>query len=236
LKFLNTHKKFVFNDQVIKILILARRFRLSLQFKDNEKIPFNIEFFTNAIESNSYDIAFYLLKVFDEEINLNGQKAIDTHVKSYEINRQFLKSKLHMSKMMINIFNFNSAKIFLEIILTQINDTSLENNLFSHCSNPLLAMCLLYELLTLIIKKFFSLNNICQTIKSRTMELALEYIESVDDENFLTAVMSENDFSGRDALRIAVDLELLDLIQAPKVEAIIKRIYNSDFDQAGNLF
>lgn len=87
LKFLNTHKKFVFNDQVIKILILARRFRLSLQFMDDEKIPFNIEFFTNAIESNSYDIAFYLLKVFDEEINLNGQKAIDTHVKSYEINR-----------------------------------------------------------------------------------------------------------------------------------------------------
>jgi hypothetical protein len=48
--------------------------------------------------------------------------------------------------------------------------------------------------------------------------------------------MIEKDYSGRDSLRIAVELELLDLIQAPKVEAIIKRIYNSDFDQAGNLF
>jgi hypothetical protein len=35
---------------------------------------------------------------------------------------------------------------------------------------------------------------------------------------------------------IAVELELLDLIQAPKVEAIIKRIYNSDYDLSGTLF
>lgn len=42
--------------------------------------------------------------------------------------------------------------------------------------------------------------------------------------------MTEKDYSGRDALRIAVELELLEVIQAPKVEAIIKRIYNSDYD------
>lgn len=61
------------------------------------------------------------------------------------------------------------------------------------------------------------------------MEMMLEYIESVDDENFLTAILLEKDFSGRDPLRIAVELEMLDLIQAPKVESTIKRIYNSDY-------
>jgi len=68
------------------------------------------------------------------------------------------------------------------------------------------------------------------------MEMTLQYIETVDDENFLTAVMLERDFTGRDALRIAVELELLNMIQAPKVEAIIKRIYNSDYDVSGSLF
>jgi hypothetical protein len=97
-------------------------------------------------------------------------------------------------------------------------------------------MCLLYELLLNIIKKFFSLNNMCRTIMKTTMDMAIQYIETIDDENFLTSVMLERDFSGRDALRIAVELELLDLIQHPKVEAIVKRIYNSDFDQAGTLF
>lgn len=45
-----------------------------------------------------------------------------------------------------------------------------------------------------------------------TMDLMLTYIDAVDDENFLTTVLNEKDYSGRDALRIAVELELLELI------------------------
>ena len=70
----------------------------------------------------------------------------------------------------------------------------------------------------------------------KIMIMAINYIESVDDENFLTAVMLEQDYSGRDFLKIAVDLELLDLIQAPKVEAVIKIVYNSNYEQLGDVF
>ena len=52
----------------------------------------------------------------------------------------------------------------------------------------------------------------------------------------MTAVLNEEDYSGRDALSIFVELELLEMIQTPKVEAVIKRIYNSDYDQSGTLF
>ena len=31
-------------------------------------------------------------------------------VKSYKIDNRFLKSKLHMSKMLLGVFSFNSAK------------------------------------------------------------------------------------------------------------------------------
>lgn len=78
-----------------------------------------------------------------------------------------------MSKALMTIFNFKSAKAFLDIIYTQINDTSLEGNFFSHSANPLLNMCLLYELLLNIIKKFFSLNNMCRTIMKTTMDMAI---------------------------------------------------------------
>ena len=94
----------------------------------------------------------------------------------------------------------------------------------------------MFELLQNIVKKFYSLNNMCQYLAGHCMKMALQYIEEVDDENFLTAVLNEKDFSGRDALRIFVELELLEIIQAPKVEAVIKRIYNSDYDQSGDLF
>ena len=49
-------------------------------------------------------------------------------------------------------------------------------------------------------------------------------------------MLNERDYSGRDALEIFVELELLEIIQAPKVEAVIKRIYSSDYDQSGDLF
>ena len=48
--------------------------------------------------------------------------------------------------------------------------------------------------------------------------------------------MLEKDYSDRDCLRISADLELLEFISSPKVQAIILRIYNSDYDQAGDLF
>lgn len=140
-----------------------------------------------------------------------------------------------MSKALMSIFNFKSAKVFLEIIQRQVHDTLLEGNLFAHSANPLLNMCLLYELLTNFITKFFSLSNTCKALMRSIMIMALEYIQSVDDENFLTTVLLEKDFEGRDSLRIIVELELLELVQTPKVEAVIKRIYYSDYDQEGTM-
>ena len=71
LDFLETHDKHIISEEVIKIFILARRFRLSLQYMQSSKSPFVIEFLTNAIESNAYDIAFYLVKIYEEEIAAN---------------------------------------------------------------------------------------------------------------------------------------------------------------------
>jgi len=156
--------EYVIPEEVIKILILARKFRLSIQFLQISKAPFVIEYFTNAVEANAYDIAFYLVKVYEDEIFSNYHKAINSHVKSYQLNKRFLKSKLHMSKMLLPIFNFNSAKVFLEILQFSLNDLSIEGNIFSHSANPLLVMCLLYELLGNMIKKFYSLKNACSTM------------------------------------------------------------------------
>ena len=100
----------------------------------------------------------------------------------------------------------------------------------------MLSMVLLYELLALISKKFFSLSYTCRQLMEEVKKLAVELIEAVDDENFLYSIMLEKDYAGRDSLAIAVELELLDLITAPKVEAVVKRIWNSDFDSSGSFF
>lgn len=182
LRFLEEHKAFVKPEQVIKIFIKARKFRLSLQYMHLSKVPFQLDYFITAIENNCYDVAFYLLGLYEDEIVANANRVIETHVKSYALNKLNLKCKLYLSNRLLGLFNFKSVKELLDIISIQLHDTSLEGNIFSHSCNPLLTMCLMYELLINIIKRFFSLNNICRTIMKTTMELAITFIDCVDNE------------------------------------------------------
>lgn len=75
----------------------------------------------------------------------------------------------------------------------------------------------------------------CRAFNIRMMKIAKLYINSVDDENCLTFYVLEKDLINRDALQIAVQYELLDLIQHPKIESIILKILNSDFDTSGSI-
>ena len=67
-------------------------------------------------------------------------------------------------------------------------------------------------------------------------EMIIAYIEGVDDENFLTYAILEKHYDGRDLLTISVELELIDIIMNAKVEAVIKRLWNSDYDTSGSFF
>jgi len=66
LNFLKTHQEFVIPHEMLMIFIMAKKFRLSLYFLQRSDIPFHIDFFTTAIQYNSYDIAFYLLKIYED--------------------------------------------------------------------------------------------------------------------------------------------------------------------------
>ena len=149
-QFLNTHSNFLNTTQAIKVFIMSRKFRLSLQYLTQDGIEFEIDFFTFAIDANAYDIVFYLRNRFEEQIFAHTNKAIDAHVQSYQNTPKFLKAKLFLSKSLLPIFNFNGVKQFLNIINFKIFDHTLENNIFSHSANPLLNMCLLYEFLQLL--------------------------------------------------------------------------------------
>jgi len=65
-EFLKTHSEFLNTTQSIKVFIMSRKFRLSLQYLTQAGIEFEIDFFTFAIDSNAYDIVFYLRNRFEE--------------------------------------------------------------------------------------------------------------------------------------------------------------------------
>lgn len=77
---------------------------------------FEIEFFTFALDANAYDIVFYLRARFEEQIFTHAARAIDAHVQTYQNTPKFLKAKLHLSKSLLPIFNFNGVKKYLAIM------------------------------------------------------------------------------------------------------------------------
>ena len=81
---------------------------------------------------------------------LESGRCMNALVNSYWGSSKLLKAKLHMAKTLLPIFTFNGAQSFLHVLQIKINEASLENHLFSHSTNPLLCMCLLYEFLLLL--------------------------------------------------------------------------------------
>lgn len=123
-----------------------------------------------------------------------------------------MKAKLHLSNMMLEMYGFNDAVNFLNITSDKISRRSLLHNIFSHSSNPILSMCLLYEFVQKLVTKFPSLSNDGRVAMKKLMILAYHYVDFIDEENFLNDILEERDYSGRDSLRLAVSLELLELI------------------------
>ena len=66
--FLETHKQFLNAEETIKVFIMSRKFRLAIQFLTTTGENFTIEYFTLALNSNAYDIAFYLFSQFEDHI------------------------------------------------------------------------------------------------------------------------------------------------------------------------
>jgi hypothetical protein len=58
-------------------------------------------------------------------------------------------------------------------------------------------------------------------IMNEIKAIALEYINKTDDEVYLYQLLLDKDYYGRDTLEMIRELDLLELIQEPKVEAII---------------
>ena len=166
-EFLRIHKKYLFSNQAIKVFILNSRFRLTLVYLTMEGTKFEMDYFNFAVQSNAYDIAFYLRYRFEEQLFANSQRAIEILVQSFQDSPRNLKAKLFLSKSMMPVFNFIGVKQFLFTMNQKMTEPALENNVISHSANPLLNLCLLYELLYLISKKFVSLSYTCKDMMDK---------------------------------------------------------------------
>lgn len=80
-KFLDTHSDYLNHQEIIKVFIMNRKFRLTIQFLS--QTHFVIDYFTIALEYNALDIAFYLFATHEDSIVLEYQKVMSSLVTSF---------------------------------------------------------------------------------------------------------------------------------------------------------
>lgn len=165
--FIERHKEFLKPAQVIKVLIMRRQFRLSLYLIIKNNVAFDIEFLTMAIEVNNWEVAFFLMSRYETQILQQAPKVVPAIVASFQKTPKFLKAKLHMAKKLLPKFTFDGFKSLVNNIRQKINETSLENNMFSHSPNPILSMCLTFEVLKCVARRSFSLSYDCIQLNGR---------------------------------------------------------------------
>lgn len=79
--FMERHNQYLNYEEAIKVFIMSRKFRLSIQFISQTK--FVIDYFTMSLESNSYDIAFYLFAQHEDSIVLEYGKVMNSLANSF---------------------------------------------------------------------------------------------------------------------------------------------------------
>lgn len=62
-------------------------------------------------------------------------------------------------------------------------------------------------------KRSFSLSYDCNQLNKQLKEMMFMYIQEINKSSVLRILLLEKDYSGRDVLSIAVNLNLIDLIQ-----------------------
>jgi hypothetical protein len=142
-----------------------------------------------------------------------SSQVVPVIVASFSQTSKFLKAKLFLAKQLISKFTFVEFKKLVNNVRQKIEETSLENNLFSHSPNPLLSMCLTYEVLQIIMRYSFSLSYDCNQLNKQIKEMMFIYIQEINKSSLLRILLLEKDYAGRDVLNIAVSLNLIDMIQ-----------------------
>ena len=109
---------------------------------------------------------------------------------------------MHLFKSIIEYITYVKAEQIRLHIMKVIESDSSSVNPFYFTPNVLLFSCNLIELCILLQRKFNFLSSYTDKIQTQVSTIAAGFIESIEDEYILRALVFEKNFDDRDSLSI----------------------------------
>ena len=95
--------------------------------------------------------------------------------------------------------------------------------------NVVKAACLLIEMLEILGNKFQSSASRCRQIRKRLIETVRTYMNQVDKEAEMKFLLLEKDFEHRDALDLITRYEVIEFLESPLAENVVRDIWRSQY-------
>ena len=136
---------------------------------------------------------------------------------------------------MLNTKNYIKAEQVCLHILKVIESKDPPSNPFYFTPNVLLFTCNIIELCILLQNKFNFLSSYTERIQTHVSKIASNFIQNIDDESTLRALVFEKDFENRDSLDLLSLYNIVDIMDNKNMEKIALELWISQYDVKGNL-
>jgi hypothetical protein len=221
---------------VAGVLIMKNKFTLTKKFLEKTKHSFNPIFVKIAMENDSFDIVYLLKYIYPQSFTVHENTYFNSLLISFQRSFSCWLAKIHMMKsLMEHTSYYIKAQAFLLFMLQSIEKEEPANNPLYYAPNLLLLACNIVEICRLLTFKFAFLRAYTEKIEEIVVNVAAYYIEEMEDEDAIRAIVFEKDFEHRDSLTLLSLYDIVPIMNNKNMEKIALELWTLAYDVKGNL-
>ena len=222
-------------DEIVTLMIIKGRYSLTENMLKSYDVKFNSIFVKVALEYDSLSIVFLIRKLYPNNFSMHEREYLSSLMLSMERSNSSWLAKFFLLKTIINQINYIKAEQIWLFIHKIIQRDAPETNPLYYAPNVLLFSWNLIELWKIIYSKFKFLGAYTDKIIEIITKLAANYIENIDDEFELRALVFEKDYENRDSLELLSTYNIVEIMNNKNMEKIAMELWTSQYDVKGNL-
>lgn len=228
-------------DQLFALFVVKRKITLlrHLFSLPTKLFRFKIELFQKALDLEAYDIAALLHKEFFRlirDIPHNQEELILTAiVSSFSKPSGMIEFKCYLCRQFTERFLQRHVRRLLDNLDHRTTSKS-KSHILVAALNTVKSTCLLIETLD-ILAHHFQLSKVrCETLRQRLTLQTREYMAQVSSESEMKYLLLEKDFEHRDPLDLITKLQLVEFLESPVAENVVRDIWRSQYATQDSIF
>ena len=219
---------FSFNlQEAMKLFIYKRRFKIVKYLRKEFKPEFDFNYVNIALESDSFDILFYLLFNYEEEVLEHSKKYTNSIILTLDRSNQFLEEKLFWARLVFAQFSFSQVEFIVDILKKKLTTEDERDNLLIRSPNLLKSACLVYELADIIQAHHVILQPQTKILQERLITIAVNFTDQIENEKELRMICFEKDLENRDIFSFLAQYEMSDILVNKNIEKVVQQMWSS---------